>query len=100
MAQQTLEEAAETAFYYEYGEETSVTDRKREAFIEGAKSDAARDYWYAKFQQELLDTSKVNRVEVIQHSEPYNGRAYTNYFAKDVEIHLQDESRTLKIFLK
>ncbi|MFY8160829.1 MAG: hypothetical protein ACOVNU_05825 [Candidatus Kapaibacteriota bacterium] len=34
---QTLEEAAETEFFYEYGKETSVTDGKREAFIEGAK---------------------------------------------------------------
>ena len=42
----------------------------------------------------------VNRVEVIQHSEPYNGRAYTNYNAKDVEVQLQDNNKTLKIFLK
>ena len=46
------------------------------------------------------DTSKVTRVEVIQHSEPYNGRAYTNYNAKDVEIQFQDRGKTLKIFLK
>ena len=43
---------------------------------------------------------KATRVEVIQHSPPYNGRAYTNYNAKDVEIMLQDDGRTLKIFLK
>lgn len=49
---------------------------------------------------ELINTTKVNRVEVIQHSEPYNGRAYTNYNAKDVEIQLQDDGKTLKIFLK
>jgi hypothetical protein len=46
------------------------------------------------------NTSKVTRVEIIQHSEPYNGRAYTNYNAKDVEIQLQDKGKTLKIFLK
>jgi hypothetical protein len=51
-------------------------------------------------EQQQNDTSKVNRVEVIQHSEPYNGRAYTNYNAKDVEIQLQDDNKTLKIFLK
>jgi hypothetical protein len=51
-------------------------------------------------KQKILDTSKVTRVEVIQHSEPYNGRAYTNYNAKDVEIQLQDDNKTLKIFLK
>lgn len=43
---------------------------------------------------------KVTRVEVIQHSEPYNGRAYTKYNAKDVEIQYQDDGKTLKIFLK
>ena len=46
------------------------------------------------------NTSKVTRVEIIQHSEPYNGRAYTNYNAKDVEIQFQDRGKTLKIFLK
>jgi hypothetical protein len=43
---------------------------------------------------------KVKRVEVIQHSPPYNGRAYTKYDAKDVEIQYQDDGYTLKIFLK
>lgn len=43
---------------------------------------------------------KVTRVEVIQHSEPYNGRAYTNYSAKDVELQYQDDGKTLKIFIK
>lgn len=63
------------------------------------------DYKYgfiegAKWQQEFNDTSKVTRVEVVQHSEPYNGRAYTNYDAKEVEIQFQDRGKTLKIFLK
>ena len=39
---------------------------------------------------------KVTRVEVIDS----NGRIYTNYNCKDVEIQLQDDNRTLKIFLK
>lgn len=43
---------------------------------------------------------KVTRVEVIQHSPPHDGRAYTKYNAKDVEIQYQDDDRTLKIFLK
>jgi len=43
---------------------------------------------------------KVTRVEVIQHSPPHDGRAYTKYNAKDVEIQYQDDGRTLKIFLK
>jgi hypothetical protein len=54
----------------------------------------------AKWQQKQNDISKVKRVEVIQHSPPYNGRAFTKYNAKDVEIQFQDDGYTLKIFLK
>ncbi len=57
----------------------------------------------AKIEEEFSTTfilPKVRRVEVIQHSDPHNGRAYTNYDAKDVEIQYQDDGRTLKIFLK
>ena len=55
-------------------------------------------YW--KEKEPKQEASKVTRVEVIQHSPPYNGRAYTNYNAKDVEIQFQDDGKTLKIFLK
>jgi hypothetical protein len=78
MKQETLEEKAKE-FDFATG---------RYAFKQGAK-------W-----QQKNNTSKVNRVEVIQHSDPYNGRAYTNYDCKDVEIEFQDNGRTLKIFLK
>jgi hypothetical protein len=54
----------------------------------------------AKEMEEEQSFADVNRVEVIQHSPPYNGRAYTNYDAKDVELQLQDNNKTLKIFLK
>ena len=43
---------------------------------------------------------EVKRVEVIQHSPPYDGRAYTNYAAKEVEVQYQDGGRTLKVFCK
>lgn len=46
------------------------------------------------------EKEEVTRVEVIQHSEPHNGRAYTNYNAKDVEVQYQDGGKTLKIFCK
>lgn len=51
-------------------------------------------------KEQIFNFLKINRVEVIQHSPPYNGRAYTNYDAKDVEIQFQDNNETLKIFLK
>jgi len=51
-------------------------------------------------KEQMIDALKINRVEVIQHSEPYNGRAYVNNKAKDVYIQFQDNNETLKIFLK
>ena len=50
-----------------------------------------------------MDTTKVTRVEVIDHTKPVEeggGRAYT--FWKNnvtVETHLQDDGRTLKVFI-
>lgn len=38
---------------------------------------------------------KCTRVEVIDKS----GRAYTNYNCKSVETQMQDEERTLKVFI-
>lgn len=40
--------------------------------------------------------SKVTRVEVIDGT----GRAYTGKGFKSVELHLQDEGRTLKVFVR
>lgn len=42
------------------------------------------------------DTSKVTRVEVIDD----NGRSYVKYGIEDIEFSLQDDGRTLKLFLK
>ncbi|WNL50775.1 hypothetical protein RPALISO_188 [Ruegeria phage RpAliso] len=39
--------------------------------------------------------SKVTRVEVIDE----NGRSYTNYGATNVQVSLQDDERTLKVFI-
>jgi hypothetical protein len=38
----------------------------------------------------------VTRVEVIDST----GRAYTKWDVKDVQISIQDDGRTMKIFLK
>jgi len=79
-----------------------------EKIRQGQKEKPFDDYeWEIAFnhakemeKEQMLNTSKINRVEVIQHSEPYNGRAYANNNAKDVEIQFQDNNETLKIFLK
>jgi hypothetical protein len=49
-----------------------------------------------------MDTSKVSRFEVIDHSIPLEeggGRTLVLYGVR-VEAQLQDEGRTLKIFIK
>lgn len=47
-----------------------------------------------------MDTKKVTRIEVIDHqSEPVIGRVYTKYDCEKVELQLQDDGRTLKIFI-
>lgn len=58
-----------------------------------------------------MDTSKVTRVEVIDHTKPMEdggGRCYTFWNGYDtadkkdpkVEVQLQDDGRTLKVFIK
>lgn len=52
---------------------------------------------------ENINTSKVNRIEVIDHTKSFEqggGRAYV--FWEDgvnVELSLQDDGRTLKVFI-
>jgi hypothetical protein len=97
-----------------------MTERNRERdFREGymrgfemAKIDAKKELenvFFNSLDQDLLqemvkyaekNKPEVKRVEVIQHSPPYDGRAYTNYAAKEVEVQYQDGGRTLKVFCK
>lgn len=87
---ETLEEAIQNNWNnYEYQEGNLYSTAFKSGFELGVK-------WF----KERASYSEVTRVEVIQHSKPYNGRAYTNYNAKDVEIQFQDNGTTLKIFLK
>ena len=52
------------------------------------------------FEMAIKAAEKATRLEVIQHSPPYDGRVYTNYAAKEVEVQYQDGGRTLKVFCK
>ena len=59
------------------------------------------DYLEAKFKNLTIpDVSdsyypKCTRVEVIDNT----GRAYTKYGCKDVQVQMQDQDRTLKVFI-
>lgn len=50
---------------------------------------------YTQCQEDMADTSKVTRFEVIDE----NGRAYTQRDC-NVELSYQDDGRTLKVFIK
>lgn len=51
-----------------------------------------------------MDTSKINRVEVIDHTKGFEdggGRAYVFWEDKaKVTLHIQDDGRTLKVFIE
>ena len=71
-------------------------------FLEGAKYQKEKDDEEIKRWNEFymaaaksLDTSTVNRVEVIDSK----GRAYANRDAKNVDVKRQDDFKTLKVFL-
>ena len=48
------------------------------------------------FRDQLVDMNRVTRVEVIDD----DGRSYMEYNAEAVQISIQDDGRTLKVFLK
>lgn len=76
---------------------TKITDRKNLDMILKSIDTGLLNEMVAYAEK---DKAEVTRVEVIQHSEPHNGRAYTNYNAKEVELQYQDGGKTLKIFCK
>jgi hypothetical protein len=46
-----------------------------------------------------MNTDKVTRIEVINHQDTPIGKVYTKYDCENVELQLQDDDRTLKIFI-
>lgn len=46
-----------------------------------------------------MNTEKVTRVEVINHQDDPIGRVFTKHNCQKVELSLQDDGRTLKIFI-
>lgn len=48
------------------------------------------------FADHIMPFPEITRVEVIDST----GRAYTQYNVKEVQMSIQDDGRTMKIFLK
>jgi len=46
-----------------------------------------------------MDTRRVTRVEVVNHQNAPVGRVYAKYACDNVEAELQDDGKTLKIFI-
>ena len=49
-----------------------------------------------KVDEGLIDYDEVTRIEVID----LNGRAWSTDLARGVKVSLQDDNRTLKVFVK
>jgi hypothetical protein len=60
---ETIEEAAERLVNRPYGNVVS-----KSSFIEGAKSNAAKDYWYSQFQQgKCVQVEKITaQIEMLE----------------------------------
>lgn len=49
-----------------------------------------------------IDLSKITRVELIQHGHPderNNGRMYVGYEVESIELSVQDDGKTVKVFV-
>ena len=55
--------------------------------------------WMEEYSSSDRRYHSVNRVEVINHSKNGQGREYTKYGDFQVEVQVQDNGKTLKIFL-
>ena len=65
--QLTIKEAAEKANVYNLYAKGTKGQAFNEGFIAGAKSDAAKDYWFEKFQQEQ-DNTKFSDEDMVEFS--------------------------------
>ena len=48
------------------------------------------------FRDQLVDLNRATRVEVVDD----DGRSYMEYNAEAVQVSIQDDGKTLKVFLK
>jgi hypothetical protein len=69
--------------------------KKKELEIATTTYTVAYKKGYTQCQEDMADNSKVTRFEVIDE----NGRVYTKHNCT-IELSYQDDSRTLKVFIK
>jgi len=80
-------------------EEEILDDEGEDIYIaSGAEIHKVHAEHIVKLHNESL-TNKVTRLEVINHQDEPIGRVYSKHNCKNVETSLQDEGRTLKIFI-
>lgn len=69
--------------------------REIEKYPEGGEGDVVKIP-----SRKSIDVANVTRFEVIDHSENGSGREYVRKGISILDVSLQDDGRTLKIFLK
>lgn len=79
---------------------TTLEENNNDDFLQHLKEELMDATLYveklqSQNKENTLDSTQVTRVEVIDQ----NGRVYTEYDVNNVEIHMQDNNRTMKIFL-
>lgn len=79
---------------------TTLEENNNDDFLQHLKEELMDATLYVeKLQSQkkanTLDSTQVTRVEVIDQ----NGRVYTEYDVNNVEVHMQDNNQTMKVFL-
>lgn len=80
-----------------HAEEPGVFDRANKHCLDATKR---IKQLITQIKNQAVDTSKVNRVEVIDHWHKDTGREYVFWEkSADVKLDFQDNGRTLKVFI-
>jgi hypothetical protein len=58
-----------------------------DGFVEGAKSDVARDYWYEKFQKEVEDKTLHAMISIMQEYSIINEASVIQFHKEWIEQH-------------
>jgi len=108
IAEATKEFFSEMPWLLEHLETSALTKEDyllflKDFIINPIMSSATKAYWFSMFRRHYLDTKEVSSVELIKHYSDEQDRRLEKVFAyhdvKDCELIIQDEGKTLKIFV-
>jgi hypothetical protein len=97
-----IEKAAEAYISTQDYEGLQFDDAAFEAFTEGAKSDAAKEYWRAELKKEnlLSELSRIGRIAIVGHCglDGMIERAERLSIERGIEMTLLDVSNVQQVF--